>query len=208
MPSNRTPDGKKKIAVTQRTLSFYGSPHDALDRKWSEFFLEAGLLPIPLPNNAVLAEEIIWGAGIDGFLLTGGETPVEYDGTNKDRDLVDYMCIDVARNQGLPLIGVCRGMECLLVRSGVTLTLMNQAHIGPGHLVRFSDGRQFVKNSYHTYGIVGRSCEPFEVVATAEDGSVEAVAQGTLLGIMWHPERYTPFHEDDIQLFRRWYGVG
>ena len=198
----------KKIAVTQRTLSFYGSPHDALDRKWFEFFDEVGIAPILLPNHATLAEELIWNAGVDGFLLTGGETPVEYDGTNPVRDLVDSMCIDIARSRELPLIGVCRGMECLLVRSGVTLSLMNQSHIGPGHLVRFSDGREAIKNSYHTYGIIGRSCGPFEVIGTAEDGSIEAVTSGKMLGIMWHPERYTPFHADDIEFFQRWFGMG
>jgi putative glutamine amidotransferase len=51
---------------------------------------------------------------------------------------------------------------------------------------------------------------PLRVVASAEDGSVEAVRHNTLpwVGIMWHPEREPTFRSEELALLRNMFNAG
>ena len=62
-------------------------------------------------------------------------------------------------------------------------------------------------NSYHNFGAT-QTRPPLEAWAFAEDGVVEAVrhATGRMMGIMWHPERLSPFASRDISLFQQFFG--
>ena len=46
---------------------------------------------------------------------------------------------------------------------------------------------------------------PLEVLATSEDGVIEAVRhkKALVMGIMWHPERNRPFEEHDVSLIKK-----
>jgi putative glutamine amidotransferase len=58
-------------------------------------------------------------------------------------------------------------------------------------------------NSYHTQGLL--SCpDGFTVLASSEDGEIEAIRHQTLLweGWMWHPERSQDFAARDIERLR------
>ena len=59
-------------------------------------------------------------------------------------------------------------------------------------------------NSYHNQGL-SECPDGFRVLATAEDGSIEAIRSGTLNweGWMWHPEREKPFNQADIKQFQK-----
>jgi putative glutamine amidotransferase len=59
-------------------------------------------------------------------------------------------------------------------------------------------------NSFHNFGIVPDVLAPgLKVVATALDGTVEAVRHESLpqWGVMWHPER-PPSDPADVELMR------
>jgi putative glutamine amidotransferase len=58
-------------------------------------------------------------------------------------------------------------------------------------------------NSYHNYGIHLDSLgKDLEVLATSDDGSIEAIAhkKHSIIGIMWHPERNKPFCSADKEI--------
>ncbi len=65
----------------------------------------------------------------------------------------------------------------------------------------------FEVNSYHRWG-ARETCDALEVWARAEDGVIEAVRHNTrpMLGVMWHPERRTPYADSDISMFSRFFG--
>jgi putative glutamine amidotransferase len=76
-----------------------------------------------------------------------------------------------------------------------------------GHVTRRQviqvNGEPMEVNSYHRFG-ARESRPPLDVWAVAADGVVKAIRHTArpTTGIMWHPERNTPFAADDVALFR------
>jgi len=64
-----------------------------------------------------------------------------------------------------------------------------------------------LKNSYHSLGS-RKSAEELLVEARAEDGVIEAVRHSSkkIYGMMWHPERNSPFEKSDVALFHVFFG--
>jgi putative glutamine amidotransferase len=70
------------------------------------------------------------------------------------------------------------------------------------------EGKETEVNSYHNFG-ASESPPPLVPWAHARDGIVKAIrhSEQPMTGIMWHPERNTPFAERDIALFREVFQV-
>jgi len=165
---------------------------------------------------------------LDGVLLTGGVSNVEpwrYSGpasregvphdTRRDGVALRLACSAVER--GLPLLGICRGLQEMNVAFGGTLH--QHLHEVPGRLDHRSlkdrpieeryeprhrlelardgwladllGGRDVSVNTLHGQG-VDRLGDGLTVEAWAEDGTVEALtvagAPGFALGVQWHTE--------------------
>ena len=104
--------------------------------------------------------------------------------------------------RALPVLGVCRGMQVIQQRHGIPLVRV-EGHVTAKQIIQINREPMQV-NSYHRFG-ARESRPPLEVWAIAEDGVIKAVrhAARPTTGIMWHPERSTPFSGADIALFRR-----
>jgi putative glutamine amidotransferase len=150
------------------------------------------------------------GADIDAE-IQGIEAHPETVGTNPDRDNFEIALARGALERGIPLLGVCRGMQVLNVACGGTLDphlpdrLGNDRHrpvpgswaehdvrIEPGSLAARAAGtEQLTVKSHHHQGV---DAIPESLAATAwatDDESVEAIesADGQFaLGVLWHPE--------------------
>ncbi|PWC31703.1 gamma-glutamyl-gamma-aminobutyrate hydrolase family protein [Azospirillum sp. TSO22-1] len=190
------------IAVTQRVAidPAHGERRDALDQRWAPFLAACGLLPVPVPNDAELAVALAERAGVAGLLLTGGNDI----GTAPERDGTERRLVAWAEARGLPVLGVCRGMQMLLTLAGVALEPVS-GHVAVRHAIRLGDERVEV-NSYH--GLAARmvgeelAAGDLEAWGVADDGVVEAVRHRgrPTVGIMWHPEREVPFRALDVDL--------
>jgi N5-(cytidine 5'-diphosphoramidyl)-L-glutamine hydrolase len=198
----------KKIAITQRVsvVPAYGERRDCLDQSWSRFLAACNLLPLALPNVTDVALSLCCSADLGGLLLTGGNDLAELGGDAPERDAVEKALLDLAERKGLPVLGVCRGMQLIQQRCAVPLHRV-QGHVAERQVIRISGEPQQV-NSYHNFGTF-ESRPPLEVWAVAEDGVVKAVRHTCqpITGIMWHPERVSPFSPADIALFRRVFAV-
>ncbi|RBM23908.1 gamma-glutamyl-gamma-aminobutyrate hydrolase family protein [Streptomyces sp. PT12] len=170
----------------------------------------AALLP---PDDApAVAASLV--ARLDGLVIAGGPDvdPARY-GAERDprtgppapeRDAWELALIEAALASGLPLLGVCRGMQLLNVALGGTLRQHIAGHTGaPGafteHKVTPVPGTALAQvhpapvsvPAYHHQAVdaLGESLIPS---AFAEDGTVEAVERpggdGFVLAIQWHPE--------------------
>jgi len=196
------------VAVTQRVsiVPTYGERRDCLDQAWTKFLGACGLLPVLLPNVREAALALCEGAGIAGLVLTGGNNLTVLGGDAPERDAVENALLDLAEQRGLPVLGVCRGMQIIQQRCAIPLRRV-EGHVTRHQVIRV-DGKPTGVNSYHRFAAI-ESRSPLDVWAVADDGVVKAVqhANRSTTGIMWHPERMEPFAAADIALFRRVFKV-
>jgi putative glutamine amidotransferase len=157
-------------------------------------------------------DALVLGGGADIDPETqGAEAHPETVGTNPDRDRFEIALARGALEKGIPLLGVCRGMQILNVACGGTLDqhvpdrLGHERHrqvpgawaehdvrIDPDSLVaRAAGADRLTVKSHHHQGVdsIPESLSP-SAWAT-DDESVEAIesADGEfVLGVLWHPE--------------------
>ncbi len=177
-----------RIGVTSRILEAQGyrEARDALAHDWAVFLAAAlpGVAWMQLPNLG--GEHIVpyceqWE--IDRLILSGGEDI----GVSALRDQTELRLLDWAEARGVPVLGICRGMQLIAHRAGTGLIPV-AAHVATTHAV--TGARTGVVNSFHR--LAPAACpEGYRVMAWAEDGSIEAIAHRSLRweGWMWHPER-------------------
>jgi putative glutamine amidotransferase len=158
---------------------------------------------------------------IDALVLGGGadidpedrgiERHAETVGTNPDRDRFEIALALGALERGLPLLGVCRGMQVLNVACGGTLDQHIPDHLGhdihrpvpgswaehevriqPGSLAASAAGTDRLTVKTHHHQGIDRIADGLAPSAWAtEDESVEAIESadgGFALGVLWHPE--------------------
>ncbi|MFD9337883.1 gamma-glutamyl-gamma-aminobutyrate hydrolase family protein [Streptomyces sp. NPDC060028] len=170
----------------------------------------AVLLP---PDEPGRAAEVL--SRLDGLVVAGGPDvdPLHY-GAARDprtgapatvRDHWELALIGAALASGMPLLGICRGMQALNVALGGTLHQHIDGHVdAPGvtswHPVRPVPGTRYAAlvaeeaevPTYH-HQAVDRLGRDLIVSAQAVDGTVEAIELADparwVVGVQWHPER-------------------
>ena len=196
------------VAITQRVavIPEYGERRDCLDQAWPRFLHACGLSPLPIPNVLDVALEMFRRPDLAGLVLTGGNDLVAVGGTAPERDRTENALVDEAESRGLPVLAVCRGMQLIQHRHGIALSRV-EGHVASRQTIAIR-GRKTEVNSYHCFG-AHDSRPPFEVWAVAADGVVKAIRHESrpITGIMWHPERISPFAADDLSLFRSAFGA-
>ncbi|WP_416969203.1 gamma-glutamyl-gamma-aminobutyrate hydrolase family protein [Streptomyces sp. 4F14] len=170
----------------------------------------AAMLPPDAPSRAAATV-----ARLDGLVVSGGPDvdPALYgagreprtDPPARERDAWETALIEAALSCGVPLLGICRGMQLLNVTVGGTLVQHMEGHVkSPGvfgqHTVTPVAGTLYAGlvpetvsvPTYH-HQAVDRVGTGLVASAHAEDGTVEAVevaerGGGWVLGVQWHPE--------------------
>lgn len=198
------------LGVTQRMSIAPGSgeKRDCLAQDWAPFLSSAGARWIALPNHAPTAAALVRELDVAGLLLTGGDDI----GVFPERDFTERSLIEDFLRRGLPILGVCRGLQVLHWHFGGGLRpLSGDLHVGKRHTVDFVNGEARVVNSYHNNALdhTGLSGEyPLRPIALCrDDGTVEAAGAERVLGIMWHPEREAEPAAGDIEMFQRHFNL-
>ncbi|MFH1368228.1 MAG: gamma-glutamyl-gamma-aminobutyrate hydrolase family protein [Elusimicrobiota bacterium] len=194
----------KLIAITQNVffIKEIKETRDSLDQRWAAFLKRCGILPLLIPNNPLIARNIISSSKPCGVLLTGGNTLAAYGGNTPERDKTELILVHYAKKNNLPLMGVCRGMQFIQHIYGIKLRKIK------GHVKRrmpiLINNKITTVNSFHRFG-TNNSKDAFHTWAIARDGIVKAIKhrKHPITGIMWHPERNKPFKTSDIKLFKR-----
>jgi putative glutamine amidotransferase len=158
---------------------------------------------------------------IDALVLGGGadidpedqgvEAHPETVGTNPDRDRFEVALALGALERGMPVLGVCRGMQVLNVACGGTLDqhiperlghnihrpvpgswAEHEVRIEPGSLAASAAGTDSLTVKSHHHQGIDRLADNLTASAWAtDDESVEAIESGDggfVLGVLWHPE--------------------
>ena len=207
-----------------------------LGRDYAEAVEAAG--GVPLHIGLIPKKEYIAAAleGLDGILLPGSNTDVDPRYYSEDphpalgtvipeKDETDQMVIAEAERRGLPIFGICYGMQALNVYRGGSLIqdigsqvegpikheqgapatrnshwIMFQKDSFLGSLASVQAVDEVRVNSSHHQAIrkVGTG---LTATAWTSDGVVECIEDMQdgkfILGVQWHPE-LTTHHEDGI----------
>ncbi len=176
----------------------------------------AGGIPVQLTRDAPVTALL---ERLDGLVLSGGADidPSRYGEhadpdlgeVEPDRDAWELALLDAAASLGLPVLGVCRGLQLLNVASGGTLHQHVELDEGAGHpqwdvdghvathtvttvagtTIRSLVGASIAVNSLH-HQVVATVGEGLIVTAHASDDVVEGLesADGRIVAVQWHPE--------------------
>jgi putative glutamine amidotransferase len=179
---------------------------------------KAGGVPVVLAPSPGAAEALV--GRIDGLLLTGG---VDMDAAlygevrhpktqppDRVRDDFELALLDAAAARGIPVLGICRGIQVVNVWRGGTLhqhlpdVVHHREHMAvPGtytdHPVRVETasrlglilGRTDVEVPGHHHQAPDRIGTGLVASAWAQDGTVEGLedpASRFLVAVQWHPE--------------------
>ena len=192
---------------------------------------KAGGIAVLLPPQAIDADsaEIILD-GLDGLIICGGKDvdPALYgqsphpltDEPRPDRDALEDALLTAAINRELPFLGICRGAQMLnVIRGGDLIQHLpevvgddryqkgqgNFSHIPvkveEDSLLATVLGNDAPVGAMYHHQAIGEVGEGLSVVATTEDGVIEALQLDDVpfgLAVQWHPEQ-TP---EDIGLFK------
>jgi putative glutamine amidotransferase len=196
------------VLVTQRVdvVASRGERRDALDQRMSAFLAAAGAMPVPVPNDPVVALALYRSLPAAGLLLSGGTDLVALGGDAPERDATERALVREAREARRGVLGVCRGMQFLVHEAGGVLARV-EGHVASRHGLS-GDGPAEV-NSFHAWGVAALP-PGWRAQAWAPDRTVEMAAtdDGRTVAIMWHPERELCFDAADLQLARRLFGTG
>ena len=215
---------KMRVGITQTVMKHprYNEMMDCLDRNWASFLISIDILPVPLSLAPASYADDIWKAlELDGLILSGGNTLVEYaDATDNpeslspERDAYEKALLKAALSTGKPILGVCRGLQVINTYYSGHLTRI-KGHAGTRHRLMVEDSSNafqfpFEVNSFHDCA-APRAKLGKELIPLAHDAedNIEAFyhPKDKVLGIMWHPERENPPLQPDCELIKRHFGL-
>jgi putative glutamine amidotransferase len=171
-------------------------------------------------------------ADVDGLVLPGGPDPHPslwgepvHPTTliDEPRDRIEYALLDGCIERGIPVLGVCRGLQVINVARGGTLVQDlppgSVEHRGPAdrsvlaHGLRVLEGSRMAAicggtelrvNSAH-HQAIGRLGEDLLACGWAEDGCVEAIEWADddywLVAVQYHPEDLHVADASHLRLF-------
>ena len=197
---------------------------------------DAGGVPILIPTLTDPDRGVEFASTIDALMLTGGEdmSPltfgteprVELGLTNLERDHWELALLAACEDRGMPILGVCRGMQVMNVHRGGTLYQDIHAETGSTlghgpfqnpmeslhHTISIESGSrleaifqkpELVVNSFHHQAVreLGRD---WVVTARAADDVSEGAEdpeRDFYLGVQFHAEALPPVDAYYLRLF-------
>ena len=206
--------------TTYREQSRWGvwdEPADVLHAVYARSIEAAGGVAVLLPpSDADAALSVV--RRLDALVIAGGADvdPQRYgaephqstSGWRPDRDAWELALLDAAWDAGLPVLGICRGMQVMAVHGGGSLEQHVPDLVGtdqhspggaefgeiavdviPGTRLAAAIGDRAEVASHHHQSV--REHPGFVVSARAVDGTLEAIEREDRpfwLAVQWHPE--------------------
>lgn len=226
---------KKRVGISSKTIEVYDLPlHEGCMAFYPNVIERAGGIPFIIPFIGDLNTTDAIVENIDVLLLTGGcdihpsnygeEPNPKLENPCLDRDKIEIALIEAAVKKGIPIFGICRGMQLLNVYFGGSLyqDVFSQTKNPIGHLntsaddfihsielvpgkflEKIYDDEKLLVNSIHHQGIK-KLADVFEEAAVAPDGIVEAIQceEKNIYGVQFHPEQLAVKEEKFLEIFK------
>ena len=195
------------------------------NRQYLDALERAGATPVPLTERASMADRAAALEAMDALLLSGGadidparygEAPAGSRDAEPGRDALEDEAFRAALEAGVPVLGVCRGLQAINVFAGGSLVQHLEGHESSAypspavtrHRLELTDGSRLAAilgdssdlqvNSYHHQAITPDRLAPgLRISAVAEHADAGRLVEGVestdpdrwLVGVQCHPER-------------------
>ena len=201
---------------------------------YAQALAELGSVPFFAPNLNP-DDAAFYLEGFDGLLLSGGADfdPALYGKAphpdlglvEESRDSFELALYHAAKAKGMPILGICRGIQAINIAEGGSLhqhlpalkntvqhsqrnidgTLFHDVKLEPSsRLAEVFGGTSIKTNSYHHQAIDVLGSD-LKAVGWASDGTIE-VLEGTgssfVFGVQWHPEMSFERYPEQIAPFK------
>ena len=187
-------------------------PYQGTAQHYTRALWSAGGAPFLLPLIPEAAETFV--EALDGLVLSGGvdmapryygeEPHPQLGEVDELRDEVEVALYRAARRKGVPILGICRGLQVINVLEGGTLhqhldghsqTQGGYAYNATTHAVHFTGEGLLARNhpsvtlvNSHHHQAVKDLAPTLRAVASTPDGLVEALEGDGIVCVQWHPE--------------------
>jgi putative glutamine amidotransferase len=234
---------KPVVLMSMGTHERKGHAYQVMTHKYILPLVEfSGCVPLLAPTCCGAEDIEQYLDLVDGVYLTGAGSNIDPSlygqenltptkGQDRGRDLFDLPLIHAAIRRGLPIFGICRGMQEINVALGGDIH--QKVYEEPGHddhredpndpipvqygeshgvrpvpnswLAELLQREEIRVNSLHGQAIktLGKG---LEALALAEDGLIEVIHAPQLpqltFAVQWHPEWQTAENPDSIKLFQ------
>jgi putative glutamine amidotransferase len=214
--------------------SYSRYPWYALRQNYSQSVASLGGIPFMLPLEIDIIEETL--DTLDGIIITGGDFdihPKHYGQTIQSEKVItiesrtdyEFELFKRARTRGMPIFGICNGMQVINVACGGSLIqdipTMRPSSINheqpypkdkPTHALKVLENTKLLNmvngrvdwevNTTH-HQAIDKLGEGLRTSAIASDGIIEAIevtGDEFIIGVEWHPE-YLACGDIDKKLF-------
>lgn len=212
------------MTLNSGRIGVRGQVLETLGAAGASLRLVSALDRVPL-DDAFFAE-------VDGLLLPGGPDPdpVRWGepvhpatAIDEGRDGLEYAMLAGCVERGIPVLGVCRGLQLINAAFGGSLVqdlprepldhrgrsdltvLEHELRLAPGSRMAAIMGRTELRVNTAHHQAVGRLGDGLRASGWAEDGCVEAVEWDAedywLVAVQYHPEDLHPVDPAHLRLF-------
>jgi putative glutamine amidotransferase len=225
------------VALSATTKEIGGMMRVRLNEAYVDAVRAAGITPLVVPPlDPHELDEI--ASAVGGVILTGGEDvdPAEYGAErgplttviHTRRDKCELALVRLARERGLPVLAICRGIQVVNVALGGTLVQdipsecpsaidhdqsaeremrVHDITIDPDSKLAAAIGQSRIAVNSSHHQSIARVADGLKVTARAPDGIIEGAEwvqdDWWMMAVQWHPEELVRDSADwDRGLFR------
>lgn len=226
---------KPVIGLTCQNENLVNRSINRLNYTYINAVVEGGGIPVIIPimkktddikNYLDIVDGIIFTGGEDVSPLYFGEEPLrEVDAICHDRDITELELFKVAYERGIPIFGICRGLQLFNIALGGTLyqDIYKQIPNAIGHICGHNvqegyhsiniskdsilydiyNEEKLVVNSQHHQSLKDLG-KDLKITATTSDGVIESIESTNdkfLLAVQFHPEAMAMKYDKFINIF-------
>ena len=146
----------------------------------------------------------------DLLVLSGGNSSILKKKADRLRDKINNFFFSYSLKNKKAILGICHGAQFLAKKNGFKIKRKTN-HVGYHKVIFNINKKTFNKtvNSFHNETINYKQKKNVNTFGLAEDNTIESfhIKDKKLLGVMWHPERYSKIKNFDLKLIRNFYAT-